>query len=132
MMNDPAVHDPRARLGEYLVPRDARVVNCTSCGAQICFTETGTGARMPLALSTIRVDADGRRWALNHWANCPGASKHRRPTELARLAAKPSGKPIDLRDVSDYLERHHLVVVSSTISDDGKGKLLVELQTRHA
>ena len=124
--------DSRARLGEYLVPRNARVVNCTSCGTQICFTETGTGARMPLSLSTIRVDADGRRWALNHWADCPGASKHRRHTTPAHPVAKPSGKPIDIRDLPDYLERHHLVVVSSTVTDDGKGRLIVELQTRHA
>jgi hypothetical protein len=121
--------DPHARLGEYLIPANARPTQCKSCQASIVWTKTGTGANMPLSLATIREDAQGRHWALNHWADCPDAAQHRRPSAPARNAAKPSGTPVDLRDLHDYLERNHLVVIGSTMSDDGNGKLLITLQT---
>ena len=128
-MNELPVPDPNARLGEYIVPAGATVSHCRSCQTEIVWVKTGTGANMPLSLATVRVDYYGRRWALNHFSDCPNAAQHRRPPAPARPAANPSGKPIDIRDLPDYLERHHLVVVSSTVTDDGKGKLIVELQT---
>ena len=46
--------DPRARLGEYPIPGDAPVTRCKSCGAQIVWAKTGSGANIPLSLATLR------------------------------------------------------------------------------
>lgn len=101
--------DPRARLGEYPIPPKAQPVLCKSCQRQIVWTQTATGARMPLSLAT---------------------AQHRRPPAPREPAADSKLVPVDLRDLPNYLERNHLVVVCSTIADDGNGKLIVTLQTR--
>jgi hypothetical protein len=110
--------DSHARLGEYLIPLDARPTQCKSCQAAIVFTQTATGARIPLSLATIRLGADGKRYALSHFSDCPHADQHRKPT---------TSKPIDLRDLPHYLDTHHLVATGSTLSDDGKGRLTIVL-----
>ena len=66
----------RAR-GEYLVGDRANSARCTSCGADILWIITPKGKRMPLSEATIRMDENGRQWALTHFANCPHAAKHR-------------------------------------------------------
>lgn len=127
--------DPNARLGEYAVPTNASPVLCKSCQQQIIWTRTRTGANMPLSLATIRQGADGQRYALSHFSDCAQAAQHRRrPARTAARAQNPVGSlvSVDLRDLHDYLESHHLIVVGSTIADDGKGRLIVTLQTRRA
>lgn len=122
--------DPRARLGEYLIPPKARPVLCKSCQAQIVWTKTGTGADMPLSLATARIGADGLRYALTHFADCRNAAQHRRPPAPREPAADSKLVTVDLRDLPNYLERNHLVVVGSTIDDDGHGRLIITLQTK--
>ena len=134
-MSENRLPDPNARRGEYLVPGNARVTRC-ACGAQIAWGKTHTGADIPLSLATVRLGADGQRYALNHFADCSQAARYRKPrgpsVDRMTPAGSPAttGVPVDLRDLPDYLERHHLVVIGSTIADDGNGKLLITLQTR--
>ena len=82
--------DPHARLGEYLIPDQARVMQCSSCHAAIIWIKTNTGANMPLSLATIRVDDQGRRWALTHFADCPSASRHRKSVGAIRESPSPT------------------------------------------
>jgi hypothetical protein len=128
-MNENTARDPRARLGEYLIPPKARPVLCKSCQHEIVWILTSSGANMPLSLATVRQDTQGRRWALTHFADCPQAAQHR-TSPVGAIRESPSGRGIDLRDLPYYLERNHLVVTGSTVSDDGKGKLTIVLQTR--
>lgn len=58
---------------------------CKSCGAQIRFVEMPTGAKMPIEISPKNIVAKtGGQWRVitgydSHFANCPGADKHRKP-----------------------------------------------------
>ncbi len=130
--------DPNARRGEYPVPGDARVTHC-ACGAQIVWAKTRAQANIPLSMATVRLGADGRQYALNHFSDCPKSAQYRKPRAPGSSApasnpgAKPpTGTPVDLRDLPDYLARNRLVVIGSTVSDDGNGKLIIVLQTRRA
>jgi hypothetical protein len=57
---------------------------CRSCGAQIVWTVTENGKRMPLSKATEQrrylIDGDVCRSVLvyqSHWADCPSAAQHR-------------------------------------------------------
>lgn len=63
-------HLPAERRGEYVVPEEAPVVACRSCGAQIVWTKTPTGRPMPLSLATVEARG-GVRFALAHFSDCP-------------------------------------------------------------
>jgi hypothetical protein len=71
-------NDPHARAGEYIIPDNAHVTHCKSCNAAVIWTTTATGAAIPLSVTTIRLDADGRRRALSHFSDCPNAKQHRK------------------------------------------------------
>ena len=125
---NPSPISNHARPGEYRVPDRAHPTECSTCHAPILWTRTSKNGRpIPLSAATIRTDECGRRWALNHFADCPNAAQHRRQTAPAQFAIV-----LNLRDLPDYLERQGLVIVSSTVTDGGNGRLLVELQTRKA
>jgi hypothetical protein len=110
--------------GEYPVPKRETISHCISCHAPIIWGRTSKNGRpIPLSVATIRTDTSGQRWATTHFADCPSAAQHRKQ-------AGPERVRVDLRELHDYLEEHHLVVIGSTITDDGNCHLLVELQTR--
>lgn len=67
-----------ARTGEYLVPDAPEYGRCRSCGAEIIWIETVSGAKCPLSVASIEQDGDGRRYALTHFADCPNAARHRK------------------------------------------------------
>ncbi len=124
--------DPNARRGEYPVPGNARVTRC-ACGAQIVWAKTRTQANIPLSMATVRLGGDGRQYALNHFSDCSKSAQYRKPRgQSVGPAAPVTGVPVDLRDLPDYLARNGLVVIGSTVSDDGNGKLIIVLQTRRA
>ena len=118
-----------SRPGEYRVPGGAQIERCRSCQAKIVWTLTSKNKPIPLSMATVRTDAQGVRWALSHFADCPQAAQHRKPAPES-AAPKADTSTMDIRDVPDYLTRHHLVVISSTITDAGDGRLHIELQTR--
>jgi len=111
------------RAGEYRVPIQAPPGECRSCHAPVLWATSEIGKAIPLSVSTIHTDETGQRWALTHFADCPNAAQHRSQTAPGQVVQ-------DLCDLPDYLERHGLVVVGSTMTDDGNGKLLITLQTR--
>ena len=133
------------RKGEYRVPDLAPLSRCSSCHAPIIWTTTANRKHIPLAVATIRTDAQGVRWAVNHFSDCPQADQHRQggyqavdlgprsPSDNPK-APTPGSKVIlrDIRGLPDYLDQHHLVVTGSTVTNAGKGRLIVELQTREA
>jgi len=65
------------RKGEYRVPDLAPLSRCSSCHAPIIWTTTANRKHIPLAVATIRTDAQGVRWAVNHFSDCPHAEEHR-------------------------------------------------------
>ena len=115
MNPSPAISN-HARPCEYRVPIQAPPGECRSCHAPIIWATTRSGKAIPLSVSTIRTDEQGQRWALTHFADCPNSAQR----QVVQY----------LYDLPDYLERHGLVVVGSTMTDDGNGKLLITLQTR--
>lgn len=125
-----------SRPGEYRVSDQAQLTQCRSCHAPIYWTHMSKNGRpIPLSAATIRLDAFGARYALNHFSDCPNAQQHRRtdaPASDESSAPVASALPgvVDLRDLPAYLARHHLVVTGSTVTDAGDGRLHVELQTR--
>jgi len=121
MMQKNTTPATESRKGEYRVPGQARLSECRSCHAPIIWARTGNDKPIPLSVASIRTDEHGIRWALSHFADCPNAAVHRSPAPATTL---------DLRDLPEYLRRHGLVVASSTIRDDGNGRLIVELFTR--
>lgn len=142
------------RKGEYRVPSNEVITQCRSCQAEIIWTTTKGGKPIPLSVATVRVDEQGARWALNHFSDCPNARQHQsaprhltgrngKPTNITdvmddgAMSEAPTRSPaspntVDLRDVHEYLVRRGLVVVGSTIRDNGNGRLIVELETRKA
>jgi len=117
--------DPRK--GEYRVPASAPLSQCRSCHAPIIWATTGSNKPIPLSVASIRRDENGVKWAISHFADCPHAAQHR---HAAQAEANTKRNTINLRDLPDYMRRHHLVAIHSTVSDDGNGRLLIELQTR--
>lgn len=83
-------------------------------------------------MDTIRTDEQGVHWALNHFSDCPHADQHRRGDSRAIDLAPSTARSVvkDLRDLPDYMTRNNLIVVGSTITDNGNGRLIIELQTR--
>lgn len=123
-----ATNNPPApiRANEYLVPDKAKTTLCSSCGASIIWTRTSKNGRaIPLSVATIRTADNGVCVALPHFVDCPNARSHRR-------ASPPPSVRLDPMDLPAYLRARNLVVVSSRISDDGAGRLIVELLTRQA
>lgn len=63
-----------ARVGEYPIPRYAKVNRCASCDAAITWTKTSAGRPIPLSLATVE-RRDGVAYALSHFADCPQAKE---------------------------------------------------------
>jgi hypothetical protein len=123
--------DPHSRPGEYRVPDQARTAQCQSCAALIVWTRTSKNGRpIPLSMATVRTDEYGARWALTHFADCPLADQHRKPAGPPQVDTGAAPHVLDLRDLPDYLDRHHLVATVSTVTDLGDGRLHIELSTR--
>jgi len=119
------------RPGEYRVPDRAPLSRCRSCHAPIVWTKTPRNQSIPLSVASLRTDGQGARWAINHFTDCPNAAQHR--AKRAPTAKADGHQPaMDLRDLPDYLQRNGLVITGSTLTDDGNGKLTVEMQTRKA
>ena len=61
------------------------MTKCKTCGAQIRFVEMASGKMMPIETNVKNVIAKtGGQWKVisgfeSHFANCPGADKHRKP-----------------------------------------------------
>lgn len=134
-----------ARKGEYRVPDRAPLSRCRSCHAPLLWTTTAAKRPIPLSAATIRTDAQGVRWALNHFADCPNVGQHRQSgyqavdlgslsSDIPKIAPEPGSKIIlrDIRDLPDYLASRHLVVTDSTVKSAGNCRLIVELKTRKA
>lgn len=121
--NPPAPVKPN----EYLVPRTAKPTRCSSCGASIIWTRTSKNGRaIPLSVATIRTADNGDTVALPHFVDCPNAAQHR------KSAGKPANLQLELVDLPAYLRARQLVVAANRITDDGAGRLIVELFTRPA
>jgi hypothetical protein len=60
------------RKNEYVVTlgETRRKSACRSCGADICWKKTISGAQVPLSLATL-IDRDGELFALSHFTDCP-------------------------------------------------------------
>lgn len=58
------------RRGEYLLPADAKIAQCASCGAQIVWAKTAADRPIPLSLATVQT-RDGQMFLLSHWVDCP-------------------------------------------------------------
>jgi hypothetical protein len=123
--------DSHARLGEYSIPGDAQVTRCKSCGSQIVWAKTGTGANLPLSLATIRVGADGNRYALIHFSDCSQATQHRKPTgqadEFKRLKNLIRRWRRQSEDHGPMAARAYLAA-----ANDLEGEIKIILQTRKA
>ena len=150
MNSHPSPNPNEPRKGEYRVPDRAPLSRCSSCHAPIIWTTTANRKQIPLAVATVRTDAQGVRWAVNHFSDCPHAEEHRqggyqavgprpenqktRPCRAPGVAPTPGSKVVlrDIRGLPDYLDQHHLVVVGSTVTDAGNCRLLIELETRKA
>ena len=116
------------RKGEYRVPDTAPLSECWSCHAPIIFTTTRNNRQIPLSVASIRKDDQGVKWAISHFADCPHAAQHRKQAQAEPTGAKRT--TLNLRDLPDYMLRHGLVAVRSTVADDGNGRLVIELETR--
>ena len=66
--------DSRPRKGEYVVPEDAQLLACRSCGLPMVFCETENGRAIPLSVKTIE-EREGVKYAMPHFADCPQAKK---------------------------------------------------------
>lgn len=124
-MNQSNMHAP-IRPQEYHVPDHAKIVRCKSCGAEIIWTKTSKNGRaIPLSVALIRIADNGDCVALPHFVDCPNSTQHRR-------TSPPQSIALDFMDLPAYLRQHNLVVIANRISDDGDGRLIVELMTRKA
>lgn len=56
--------------GYYPIPPVFKAARCRSCGADITWVQTASGARMPLDLHQTK-EIDGKVCALTHFATCP-------------------------------------------------------------
>jgi len=65
------------RKGEHLVPDDATLGYCQSCGAAIIWRNSAHGRALPLSAATIAWRG-GQRYALSHFADCKDANEWRR------------------------------------------------------
>ncbi len=115
------------RRGEFPVPSDANVRGCRSCGARIIWTTTANKRPIPLSVATIRVDLEGKRFALSHFADCASAlgttrtadaKSHRKPSRATNITLLPM--TIDLRDYPATMQRMGLTAISSSIDEAGK------------
>lgn len=68
---DQAIDAPRPH--EYPVPKGGAIVHCHSCDAEIVWTTSPMGARIPLSIATVQT-RDGVMYALSHFTDCPQAS----------------------------------------------------------
>lgn len=70
------------------------MATCSSCGAEILWVKTAAGKSMPLSVASrqkrydlIAYDPDeGAKQSetyLSHFADCPDAAKHRKPTKIS-------------------------------------------------
>jgi hypothetical protein len=59
------------RVGEYVVPPGARASRCRNCGAAIAWATTVNQKLVPLDLATVE-EREGQRYAIVHFARCPG------------------------------------------------------------
>lgn len=68
---------------------------CKSCGATINFVMTNNGKHMPVEMGIKKLLVNGEivEGQEPHWANCPGADKHRKP--------KPKSRSRTTRPVAD-------------------------------
>jgi len=114
------------RPNEYLVPDKAKTTQCSSCGAPIIWTRTSKNGRaIPLSVATFRIAENGVCVGLPHFVDCPHAAQHRKRSQ-------PTSIKMDPIDLPTYLRARQLVVISSRISDNGDGWLIVELFTQKA
>lgn len=51
---------------------------CRSCGAPIFWMVTKADKKMPLDIRSARLEEDGTRTYLSHFATCPQADQHRK------------------------------------------------------
>ena len=146
MDSHPLPNPNEQRRGEYRVPDLSPLGQCRSCHAPILWTTTVNKKPIPLSAATIRTDAHGVRWAVNHFSDCPQADQHRQggyqavdmeprsSSDNPKMDPAPGSKVVlrDIRGLPDYLDQHRLVVVGSTVTSAGNCRLIVELQTRKA
>lgn len=52
---------------------------CRSCNAPIFWMVTKADKKMPLDIRSQRLEPNGERSYLSHFATCPQANQHRRP-----------------------------------------------------
>lgn len=75
------------------------MAKCKSCGATINFVSTNTGKYMPVepGVKKLLVDGDIVEGWEPHWANCPGADKHRKrkPVARSRRSSRRVADPTD-------------------------------------
>lgn len=63
-----------ARPHEYLLPPNAYLSRCGSCGAAMAWTKTANGKAMPLSLATVET-REGVKYCLPHFVDCPQAKE---------------------------------------------------------
>jgi len=68
---------PGPRRGEYVLPPNAKIERCKSCGAEIVWARTDAGKAIPLSVATAQT-RDGRQWLLSHFADCEHAKEWKR------------------------------------------------------
>lgn len=68
---------PQLAPGEYLLPANARVERCRSCGAGVVWTKTETGKAIPLSLALVE-ERGGQRVTKTHFVDCPESRQWRR------------------------------------------------------
>lgn len=63
--------------GEFVIPSDANIQTCRSCGANIVWAKTPAGKPVPLSLALVEERA-GLRIAKTHFADCQQSREWRR------------------------------------------------------
>ena len=113
MSSHPLPNPNEPRKGEYRVPDLAQLSQCRSCHAPILWTTTINRKPIPLSAATIRTDAQGVRWAINHFSDCPQAGQHRQDSHQAvdlepRLSSdNPKTRPCRLCPQSPGVRHSH-------------------------
>lgn len=123
-----------SRRGEYRVSPTGQIRHCASCNAEIIWTTTVNQKRIPLSVATIRVDEQGQRFALSHFADYPNAKGHRKPAAIVASAPNvtPSDVTIDMRDYPATMQRLCLVAVSSSMDEAGRVTVTARPDTAQA